>query len=173
MKVKKVLPALLFLGVAVGIGIYLTTEISSNTVYYYTVGEALNQEQNTKSLRVSGNVRTGSIVRDAEKMTLDFVMYDADGKELPVDYTGPIPDIFADEVEVIVEGKIADGRFAATNLLAKCPSKYEKTGAREDFQHVELPSEMTPGATGHTVSHPGMHQDAYKTDNPDQAGAAN
>jgi cytochrome c-type biogenesis protein CcmE len=36
------------------------------------------------------------------------------------------PDLFKDGAEVVVEGKLApSGDFHATNLLAKCPSKFE------------------------------------------------
>jgi cytochrome c-type biogenesis protein CcmE len=36
------------------------------------------------------------------------------------------PDLFKDGAEVVVEGKLtAAGTFHATNLLAKCPSKFE------------------------------------------------
>jgi cytochrome c-type biogenesis protein CcmE len=42
-----------------------------------------------------------------------------------------VPDIFKDNVEVVVEGVYdRDGVFAADTLLAKCPSKFEsKPGA--------------------------------------------
>jgi cytochrome c-type biogenesis protein CcmE len=54
------------------------------------------------------------------------VVQDASG-EFPVVYKGgPVPDIFGEQVEVVVEGKyLPDGTFAAETLLAKCPSKFE------------------------------------------------
>jgi cytochrome c-type biogenesis protein CcmE len=43
-----------------------------------------------------------------------------------VRYTGVVPDTFKDDAEVIVTGTLgSDGVFQASDLLAKCPSKYE------------------------------------------------
>jgi len=42
-----------------------------------------------------------------------------------VSYSGVVPDIFRDGRQVVVEGSLgSDGRFAATVLLAKCPTRY-------------------------------------------------
>ena len=58
---------------------------------------------------------------------MKFTIKDKDGgATLPVDFAGIIPDTFVDDADVVVEGnRRADGIFAATTLLAKCPSKYE------------------------------------------------
>ena len=48
--------------------------------------------------------------------------------ELPVSYRGLVPDTFTDQqdIEVIVEGRLGrDGVFQATDVLAKCGSRYE------------------------------------------------
>jgi cytochrome c-type biogenesis protein CcmE len=43
-----------------------------------------------------------------------------------VRYEGVVPDTFKDDAEVIVTGTLgSDGVFQASDLLAKCPSKYE------------------------------------------------
>jgi cytochrome c-type biogenesis protein CcmE len=106
----------------------LLTSLSSTTVYYLTVGElkAKGAQAAGQAVRVAGTVTPGTIVRDQGGLSLRFDMQDQSGS-LPVTYRGgTIPDIFADEVEVVVEGKLgADGTFAATTLLAKCPSKFE------------------------------------------------
>ena len=60
----------------------------------------------------------------------DDGVHDASG-QMPVYYRGgPVPDIFGEEVQVVVEGKVGpDGTFQASTLLAKCPSKFEAQGA--------------------------------------------
>ena len=40
-------------------------------------------------------------------------------------YTGIVPDTFNDEAEVGLSGKLGPDGFHATNVVAKCPSKYE------------------------------------------------
>jgi cytochrome c-type biogenesis protein CcmE len=55
------------------------------------------------------------------------------GELLPVVYASlEVPDLFKDGAEVVVEGQLPaqDVAFQATNLLAKCPSKFE--GVSED-----------------------------------------
>ena len=68
---------------------------------------------------------TRSIQRDPTTLLVQFQTADASGS-MPVTYKGVLPDIFADNVEVVVEGKYSqDGTFNAGTLLAKCPSKFE------------------------------------------------
>ncbi len=58
----------------------------------------------------------------------------ADGG-LPVVYASlEVPDLFKDGAEVVVEGRMtaAGGSFQATNVLAKCPSKFEAAAAGAD-----------------------------------------
>ncbi|HEX9393722.1 MAG TPA: cytochrome c maturation protein CcmE, partial [Gemmatimonadales bacterium] len=44
----------------------------------------------------------------------------------PVVYHGLPPDTFTDSAEVVVEGRLQkDGVIRATNVLAKCGSRYE------------------------------------------------
>ncbi len=50
---------------------------------------------------------------------------------IPVEYHGVVPDTFVDGADVVVEGGLRqDGTFVASNLLAKCPSKYEAAAKR-------------------------------------------
>ncbi|MBI3971096.1 MAG: cytochrome c maturation protein CcmE [Chloroflexi bacterium] len=129
-------------GVAVivlAVGYLVLTGLSSATVYYLTVGEYQAQQaqlaqQNAatgtrggRAVRVSGNVVPGTIVR--EGTTVRFTMADPSGS-LPVVYKGVVPDIFGDDAQVVVEGRSGpDGAFHASNLLAKCPSKFEAAPA--------------------------------------------
>ena len=51
---------------------------------------------------------------------------EAKDKSIVVRFTGFPPDTFKDDAEVIATGTLqANGTFTATDLLAKCPSKYE------------------------------------------------
>jgi cytochrome c-type biogenesis protein CcmE len=69
----------------------------------------------------------GSIRRDDAAQRVDFAVSDGQ-KQFNVTYTGLVPDTFTDanDIEVIVEGKYGrDGVFHATEVLAKCGSRYE------------------------------------------------
>jgi cytochrome c-type biogenesis protein CcmE len=105
----------------------VSSGLSTATVYYVTVSELLAQGQSaTEMVRVSGEVVPNTIVRDGS--TVRFVIADAGG-QLPVTYQGVVPDIFGDNIQVVVEGRReAGGSFQAATLLAKCPSKFEGEG---------------------------------------------
>lgn len=49
----------------------------------------------------------------------------AGDQKVPVRYTRLKPDLLAEDVEVVAEGTLVGGVFEATQLLVKCPSKYE------------------------------------------------
>ena len=76
----------------------------------------------------------GSIVRGAETQEVRFLVEDESGR-LTVAYSGVVPDIFADNVQVVVEGtQSEDGVFQAHTLLAKCPSRFEEAApAGKDY----------------------------------------
>ncbi len=107
--------------------------ISDSMVYYYTVSEALDMEQelSSRGIRVSGYVQAGSIQKDNRQSQVEFLVFEKESDQtLPVIYQGIIPDTFKDNAEVLVEGmyRSEKGRFHANVLLAKCPSKYEALG---------------------------------------------
>jgi len=97
----------------------------SSATYYYTVGEFATQQSTfaDKNVRVAGNVTEGTIERQGTN--LKFTMSDGPN-DLNVVYKGVIPDTFKAGIQAVVLGKLnSDGIFEATELLAKCPSKYE------------------------------------------------
>jgi len=120
----------LIIGVAVvilAIGYLVVSSVSSSSAYYMTIGElkAAGQSRQDRKVRVAGELIGDTVKWDARQIKLDFVI--ADGSEqLPVSYSGARPDMFRDGAETIVEGTYADGLFRATDLLLKCPSKYEE-----------------------------------------------
>jgi len=104
------------------------TGMQSTAVYYLTVGELESRGPNAvgRPVRVAGYVTPGSVERLNGGLALRFTVQDDSGS-FPVFYKGgPVPDIFGEQVQVVVEGKLqGDGTFAADSLLAKCPSKFE------------------------------------------------
>lgn len=47
------------------------------------------------------------------------------GQPLAVEYEGLKPDMFANGRDVILDGRLSQGVFHASQLLTQCPSKYE------------------------------------------------
>ena len=102
--------------------------------YYQTLGEFQAADVVGKSVRVHGYVAEGTIERDVDGKQVRFAVQETaphaggtpDGAMSVVYASLEVPDLFKDGAEVVVEGRLQrDGSFAATNLLAKCPSKFE------------------------------------------------
>jgi cytochrome c-type biogenesis protein CcmE len=108
--------------------IYLmVTGFQESSVYYLTVSEVKEkaQEMQGEGLRVSGYVDPASIKWDPARIEVHFTLIEGPDS-LRVYYKGVIPDQLADAQGVLAEGKLTtDGRFDATKLMLKCPSKYE------------------------------------------------
>jgi len=102
--------------------------VKDTMVYYLTVEELKAQVPTVydSRVRVSGTVVPGTIIKDTNG-ALEFQI--TDGTQIiDVAYDGIVPDIFADDVEAVVEGVYAKNDvFEADTLLAKCPTKYEST----------------------------------------------
>jgi cytochrome c-type biogenesis protein CcmE len=111
-----------------GVAYLIVTGLQTSTVYYLTVGELLAKGPAVygQPVRVAGDVTPGSVQREDAGLGVRFLVEDGSGR-IPVYYRGrPVPDIFGEQVQVVVEGKYnPDGTFVASTLLAKCPSKFE------------------------------------------------
>lgn len=77
-------------------------------------------------VKVAAKVVKGSIARQ-DGQRVDFTISDGT-HSFPVTYVGLVPDTFTDanDIEVVVDGKFGrDGVFVATDVIAKCGSRYE------------------------------------------------
>ena len=94
--------------------------------YYVTISElqAMGNKAYKVNLRVAGNVQPGSITRFGPNANFTLL---EQGKTLRVVYEGaePPPDTFKDDAQALAIGTYShDGTFHATQLQAKCASKY-------------------------------------------------
>jgi cytochrome c-type biogenesis protein CcmE len=143
--------------IIVALGYLAYTGVQDSKSYYVTIKE-LNGMGNgvyTKRLRVAGNVQPGSIKRQGTH--LEFLLVEQD-RTLPVVYSGSEapPDTFKDNAQALAEGKFGrDGVFRATNIQAKCASKY---------------APKQPGQPGATPAAEGTAQKAALTGQPGTPG---
>ncbi|HKR23622.1 MAG TPA: cytochrome c maturation protein CcmE [Allosphingosinicella sp.] len=78
-----------------------------------------------RAVRIGGMVKQGSIRRHADGVTVDFTVADDTPNLIQVTYRGITPDLFREDSGVIAEGRFrADGRFIATEILAKHDENY-------------------------------------------------
>jgi cytochrome c-type biogenesis protein CcmE len=84
-------------------------------------------KQSDKTMKATGQwVKAKSYQVDRENNLFAFFMEDAQGNEMKVVYKGAIPNNFESSTSVVVTGKYRNNRFEATEILTKCPSKYEE-----------------------------------------------
>ena len=122
-QLKFVVAALLVVGTVAWLAI---TGAKQSKSYYVTINElqAMGNKAYSRNLRVAGNVQPGSISRSGPDAQFTLVEL---GKTLRVAYQGaePPPDTFKDDAQALAIGTFGrDGVFHATQLQAKCASKY-------------------------------------------------
>jgi cytochrome c-type biogenesis protein CcmE len=113
------------------------------TIYSLRVLEFVRQPILDAPVRIEGVLVDGSLCKVADKCEYRFRLTDSPGAatlvsraELAVRYAGcAVPDTFRDisgfDLSVTVAGELCEdcSYFAASNIMAKCPSKYEVPNA--------------------------------------------
>ena len=125
--------------------------------YFITVRELLDDASyQERTVRISGAVDGESIEYDSEKAILRFTIVNIPNEyddlatalhEALLDPAAPrlnvlvedaaIPDLLQHEAQAILTGALGrDGIFAATELLLKCPSRFEESTAPEGLSRI-------------------------------------
>ncbi len=119
-RVAIIVGALASLGTAAAL---VLSALQSNVAFFFTPTQvATGEAPKDKTFRVGGLVQAGSLARD--QMTVRFVITDT-AREVPVSYTGILPDLFKEGKGAVVQGRFgADGRFVASEVLAKHDENY-------------------------------------------------
>jgi cytochrome c-type biogenesis protein CcmE len=131
----------------------IVSSTQASAQYFLTIAELQDRkaEMIGRDLRVSGAVIGDSIQYDSQSLTLKFAVANIPGDNKVIDaqgglaavlkaavadstqprmnviYNGVKPDLLKNEAQAIMTGKFdANGTFTATELLLKCPTKYEE-----------------------------------------------
>ncbi|MBC7436172.1 MAG: cytochrome c maturation protein CcmE [Bdellovibrionales bacterium] len=120
---------------------------NSNLVFFFSPSQvAANEAPRGRNFRIGGLVEQGSLKRDPQSLTIQFVVTDM-AKKIPVTYTGLMPDLFKEGKGVVAQGKLGDdGIFRAEQVLAKHDENYmppEAAAALRDAQAGSLPKGST------------------------------
>lgn len=120
------------------VGAYGYAQLGGEGSYrYFTTLTEFQSNPPDGKVRVHGFVAPGSIERDIAGKVVRFSVQNdpphqagAQANTVSVSYaTLELPDLFKDGAEVIVEGELRGSGtgavFHATNVLAKCPSKFQ------------------------------------------------
>ncbi len=130
-------------------GIALATVLTlramkDNMMFFIPVTEVVAGEYPAdRNFRVGGLVVDGSIHRESGSLEMEFRVTDM-RCELPVRYTGVLPDLFREGQGVVAHGRMgANGEFEADTILAKHDENYMAPEVAESMaEHV---SEQTAG----------------------------
>ena len=116
---------------ATAFGVLLYTTMGESMQYYKYVDEVAGQPEawKGKTLQVHGYVVPGSIGRKRDALDYEFDLQ-RNGQTIRAYYSGTVPDTFKDEAEVVVTGELTPNGFMATDMTAKCPSKYEEAAPK-------------------------------------------
>lgn len=124
-KHQRLVLAVLALAALIGAGLLAASALRDEASYFYTPATlAKAQVEPGKAIRLGGMVQKGSLKRDADGITVHFVVQDRDATQAVV-YKGITPDLFVEGSGVVADGRIdANGVFVADSLLAKHDENY-------------------------------------------------
>ena len=125
-------------GIILLFSIGLALDSASNYMNPYLSVTVVNNNWNSyveKNIQVMGRVKEGSVFRGDGGMT-GFMI--SDGTEMvDVQYSKPLPQNFDEGKDVVVVGSpSSDGTLIASNILVKCPSKYESDTPPQENTHI-------------------------------------
>lgn len=102
---------------------------------YVTFAEARTAN---RMVQVKGFPDHGAARFDPERKAFCFTMRDSLGEAMDVVYRGAKPGNFDQAEAVVAIGRFKSGVLESDQLLVKCPSKYESTGATEHPSNVSM-----------------------------------
>jgi cytochrome c-type biogenesis protein CcmE len=130
---------------AVGLVLYA---LRGNVNLYFTPTQVSNNEvPQGRSFRIGGLVEEGSVKRDKDGLTTNFVITDTH-KKIPVTYKGILPDLFKEGKGVVAQGKVeSDGVMHAEEVLAKHDENYMPPEAADALKKADAANAASKAAT--------------------------
>jgi len=116
---------------------FVLNAFESSLVFFFTPSQVASGEApKNRAFRVGGLVKAGTVKRD--NLTVSFIVTD-NVKEVPVSYTGILPDLFREGKGVVAQGKLTEsGQFAASEVLAKHDENYMPPEAQHAMDQAQI-----------------------------------
>jgi cytochrome c-type biogenesis protein CcmE len=133
-------------GVSIAVGLVLYA-LRGNVNLYFTPTQVFNNEvPNGRSFRIGGLVEEGSVKREKDGLTVNFVITDTH-KSIPVVYKGILPDLFKEGKGVVAQGKVAaNGVMLADEVLAKHDENYMPPEAADALKKAQAANDADAAA---------------------------
>ena len=118
----------LVLGIVAGVaiaGALALQALRSNVMFFFDPTQVAQGEAPVeKRFRLGGMVKVGTVKRAPGSLDIRFIVTDYK-RDVPVMYTGVVPDLFRENQGVVAHGKLArNGIFVADEILAKHDENY-------------------------------------------------
>ena len=162
-------------GIVVGVGIAGALALSafrSNVTFFFDPTKVADGEVKAgQYFRLGGMVTEGSVKRAPGSLEVRFVVTDFK-HDVPVSYTGVLPDLFREGTGVVAHGHMQSGTFVADEVLAKHDEKYMPPEVAKSLKrrHGEARegalSGTQPGAPAEGQSQPGTAHAAESAQSP-------
>ncbi len=123
------------------------TAFQQNLVFFHTPTDvAEGRAPAERAFRIGGLVEEGSIVREADGVTVRFAITDT-AQAIPVTYRGSLPDLFQEGKGAVVQGKLGpDGLFQASEVLAKHDENYMPVEAQYAIDKAQAQAQAQAAA---------------------------
>jgi cytochrome c-type biogenesis protein CcmE len=117
--------------------------LNSNLAFFITPSDIVaGKAPQGKTFRLGGMVKAGSLRRD--NLTVHFIVTDM-VQDVPVAYTGILPDLFSEGKGAVVQGRIGpDGVFVASEVLAKHDENYMPPEAKNAMEQAQKSRQQAP-----------------------------
>ena len=136
----------LVLGIIAGVSIAGALALSAfrqNVTFFFDPTQvASGKVPSGERFRLGGMVTKGSVQRAPGSLEVHFVVTDFKS-EVPVSYTGVLPDLFREGQGVVAHGRMSGSTFVADEVLAKHDEKYMPPEVAKSLK--KKPGESTPG----------------------------
>jgi cytochrome c-type biogenesis protein CcmE len=138
--------ALLGLGLVAlsGAAALILNAFESNLVFFFSPSQvAAREAPERRSFRIGGLVQPGSLQRQADGVSVRFVVTDT-AHDIAVVYTGILPDLFKEGKGVVAQGELGpDGVFHAKEVLAKHDANYMPPQAADAVEKAKRAAAMS------------------------------
>ncbi|WP_459990469.1 cytochrome c maturation protein CcmE [Methylosoma difficile] len=121
---RLILIILMVVGIGTAVGFALKS-FNENLMYFFSTTDVMAGKAPKDALfRLGGMVVKGSVQRPGDGLTVHFKLTDF-SKEVAVEYTGILPDLFREGQGIVANGKLDErGVFVAQEVLAKHDENY-------------------------------------------------
>ncbi len=147
-KRRLLIVVLIIAGMSIATAVAITA-MNQNVMFFVSPTDVAEQELSAeRRFRLGGLVADGTVVRAPGSLDVEFQV--TDGRHnVPVTYSGILPDLFREGQGVIAHGYLRDGRFEADEVLARHDETYtppEVIRALEEAGHPGPGSSTEPGS---------------------------